>query len=229
MGRPPKYVYKIGDIVDDLECINIIKDKQNYTNYEMKCVICGRTKLMLGPTINRHSGTTHRACGQGLKTKNEVFYERWKAMRVRTTNSNYEHYEDYGGRGIDSEEFKSFIDFYDAMYPSFVEAFEKFGNRTSLERIDYNKSYTKENCTWIELFEQQGNQRKTLYFIIIDSQGNKTYHKNVRLFCREKGYNESVIYDLLNGRIHNAYGLSAKKITKEEYESYINNNKKCND
>ena len=56
------YIYDIGDIVDDLECIDIIKPiKGSGKNcrYTMKCTKCGREKSMIGDCINKHKGTTH--------------------------------------------------------------------------------------------------------------------------------------------------------------------------
>lgn len=113
--------FGINDIIDDMKIIDLTKDKYNRKCYKVKCLKCGREKIMLKSTLTRHSGTTHKSCGKGLKTKSKLFYNRWQAMRTRTNNPNYEHWKDYGGRGIKSDEFEYFIDFYDAMYESFEE------------------------------------------------------------------------------------------------------------
>jgi hypothetical protein len=135
----------------DLKCIGIAKKKKGESyRYVMECQICGRTKEMLSSTIRLEHGITHKACGKGLKTKDEIFYSRWQAMRTRTTNTNYEHADAYSGRNIKSDEFKHFIDFYDKMYDSWLEISSIYGKEnTLLERIDYNGDYSTENCTWI--------------------------------------------------------------------------------
>ena len=124
------YKYNIGDIIDDLLCIDKIypdKGSGKSITYLMRCTICGREKYMLGATIARKSGTTHSACGRGIKTDDKRFYSEWCSMRTRTTNPNYEHYDCYGGRGINSDAFEKFIDFYDTMYESYVVACEIYG------------------------------------------------------------------------------------------------------
>ena len=80
---------KIGDIVEDLICEGKVKRKNNTYKYIMRCKKCGRVKEMLSSTIRKHRGTTHKACGKGIKTKDPIFYLRWQAMRTRTTNKNY--------------------------------------------------------------------------------------------------------------------------------------------
>jgi hypothetical protein len=142
---------KVGDMFGDLKCIGIAKKKKGESyRYVMECQICGRTKEMLSSTIRLEHGITHKACGKGLKTKDEIFYSRWQAMRTRTTNTNYEHADAYSGRNIKSDEFKHFIDFYDKMYDSWLEISSIYGKEnTLLERIDYNGDYSTENCTWI--------------------------------------------------------------------------------
>ena len=207
-GHPPKYIVNIGDIFGDLQCINIFfNEKTRFTNYKMKCLKCGREKIMLAPTIYRGSGIAHRACGKGLKLKDKKFYERWRSMRSRTTNPKIDHYDAYGGRGINSDEFENFIDFYDAMYGSYKELADKIGEEnTSLERIDPNKSYTKENCTWIDKHDQPKNQRRTRRFIAIYPDGTEEICKNVQEFSRNHNLDDQSIYDCLIGNFKQTRG-----------------------
>ena len=117
------------------------------------------------------------------------------------------------------------------MYPSYVEAYAQYGDNISLERVDVNGNYCKDNCTWIDVSRQKSNTRKTVYFQLIDLYGHVYTFKNVRDFCNDHGFNPSVINDLINGRMHTAYNgllIGANRITKEEYES-IMQSEKCND
>ena len=179
----------------------------------MRCTICGREKYMLGATIARKSGTTHSACGRGIKTDDKRFYSEWCSMRTRTTNPNYEHYDCYGGRGINSDAFEKFIDFYDTMYESYVVACEIYGeHNVSLERINVNGHYCPDNCTWIPLSEQKSNQRKTVKFEIIFPNGVAERHKNIHKFAKNHGLNPSCMGDLVSGRLKTYKGFKARRL-----------------
>ena len=56
-----------------------------------------------------------------------------------------------------------------------------------LERIDVNKGYNPNNCTWITHYEQTLNRRDTLY-IMIDGE-----RKKLRTFCEEHGINKHTV------------------------------------
>lgn len=218
--------YNIGDIAGDLECIDIKKEPHVGTKYLMKCAVCGREKWMLGSTIAYQKGITHKACGQGLKTKYPTFYDRWQAMRTRTTNEKYQHYADYGGRGINSDEFQYFIDFYDAMFDSYMELANVIGEKnTSLERKDVNKGYTKENCIWIDKHQQQGNCRKTLHFIVTFPDGHTEIHKNALAFAKEHNLHGPSVVDVLNGRTSHHHNYKFTKIDGNTLSTTIEDQK----
>ena len=122
-------------------------------------------------------------------------------MRSRTTNKNYWAFSEYGGRGINSDEFENFIDFYDLMYESFLIASELYGKEnTSLERIDVNKSYSKDNCKWIHIKEQAGNQRRVREFEAISPTGERYISRNLTKFCKEHNLHRPSASDVLHGR-----------------------------
>lgn len=190
---------KVGDIVDDLICDGKVKRKNNTYKYVMRCKKCGRVKEMLSSTIRRHSGTTHKACGKGIKTKEPIFYLRWQAMRTRTTNKNYWGAKYYSQKGINSDEFANFIDFYDKMYLSFKQLTDKIGaENTSLERIDNNESYTSENCIWVDKHSQPQNNSRIVKFKAIFPDGHYEICKNVREFARVHNLDNSTIFDCLS-------------------------------
>lgn len=197
-----KQPLKIGNVVDDFTCIDIIRKRyqNNITKfYIMKCNKCGRTKEMLSSTIRRKSGTTHKSCGKNLKTKDPIFYQRWTAMRTRTTNPNYHAANCYSQKNIHSDEFTYFIDFYDAMYASYKELADKIGaNNTSLERLDNDKPYTKENCIWIHKQNQPKHTSKITKFEVTFPDGHIEIQQNVREFAKQHNLNESTIRDCLS-------------------------------
>lgn len=205
---------QIGCIYGDLECVKIARtDNRGRKYYKMKCTVCGREKEMLISTIKLEKGIKHKSCGRGLKTKDSVFYSRWEAMRTRTTNKNYWASKHYSERGINSDEFELFIDFYDNMYEDFVKMSKLYGAKNvSLDRIDVNKSYTKDNCRWVYIKEQNGNQRKNKFFEAKSPCGDILIAKNVSKFAREHNLNRGAISNILNGRGYTHKGWKFKYI-----------------
>lgn len=79
-------------------------------------------------------------------------YHSWNSMKNRCNNPKLKEYKNYGGRGIT----------YDTRWEDFREFFKDMGKRpegTTLDRIDVDKDYCKENCRWATKEEQQRNQR----------------------------------------------------------------------
>lgn len=227
-----KYFVEAGKQYDDYICLDKITKKGQGNFYIMKCTKCGKIKEMRGSTVGMHKGTRHKSCGKGLGVSYDAdFYHRWQSMRARTS-PNFWNSENYYDRGINSDAFESFIDFFNAMYPSWLEHKKRFGAKdTSLERIDVDKPYSPENCKWICFDEQKGNLQKSIYFTRQNVQtGEITYHKNALRFAREtKAVPASYIYDVINkNKTYNGYEY--KRITKEEYaEHNLQEYEKCND
>lgn len=175
---------------------------------------------MLGSTVAAHKGTHHKSCGKGLgSSKDKAFYQRWQAMKTRTS-PDFWNKENYYDRGINSDAFASFIDFYNTMYDSWQAHVKIYGAAdTSLDRIDVDKPYTPKNCRWICLDEQKGNMQKTIYFSVQDIRTNKIeYYKNAQAYAEaHPEIPKKYIYDLLK------YNRTYKhkkftRITKEEFE-----------
>jgi len=79
-------------------------------------------------------------------------YQTWASMKQRCNNPNNKHYKDYGGRGIGiCKEWVQFINFYKDMGEPL--------DSMSLDRIDNNKGYFKDNCRWATNIIQGRNQR----------------------------------------------------------------------
>ena len=105
-------------------------------------------------------------------------YQCWCSMKGRCDNEKNPAYKHYGGRGIKyDEKWKEFEGFLEDMQETFEEGL-------TLERVDVNKGYQKDNCVWIPKTEQQKNRRKqsnntsgkTGVFIRTHPTGNVSYY-----------------------------------------------------
>ncbi len=85
-------------------------------------------------------------------------YKTWAGIKRRCNNKNDKRYPDYGGRGIKVcsrwNRFENFL----------IDMGEKPTPNYSIERIDNNKGYNKNNCVWIPQNEQGNNKRNNVIF-----------------------------------------------------------------
>lgn len=86
-----------------------------------------------------------------------AIYNCWSNMIQRCTNTNNTDFNHYGGRGITvCEEWKDFNNFYEDMKDGHLDDL-------TLDRIDNNSSYNKDNCRWATRKQQGRNRRCNLY------------------------------------------------------------------
>lgn len=98
-------------------------------------------------------------------------------MKNRCRNKKLACYPNYGGRGIKyCKEWESLECFRDDMYESYLEHAEEYGEKnTTLDRIDVNGDYCKENCRWVTKGEQSFNRRNSTFVIYEGKTYNLTH------------------------------------------------------
>jgi len=137
------------------------------------------------------------------------FYITWRNLKRRCINPKDNVYKWYGGRGIKCM-WKSFEEFRDDMYESYQSHIQKFGeHQTTIDRIDHNGNYCKENCRWATRIEQARNRRdrRTITF--------KGETKHLNEWALEVGINCETLYE----RIHKHHWKIEEALTKPKQKN----------
>jgi hypothetical protein len=96
---------------------------------------------------------------KNVKIKYKKLYGVFDGMKQRCKNPNRKDFSRYGGRGIS----------FDPKWRTFAGFFKDMGytykNGLTLDRIDNNKGYFKENCRWVTQKEQANNRKNNVKVI----------------------------------------------------------------
>ena len=133
--------------------------------------------------------------GEAMGVYGTPFYKVWQNIKTRCYNKNTSDYKRYGGRGIRvCKRWHNFKSFYKDMFDSYKKGL-------TIERIDNNKNYSRENCRWATRREQANNTRhikrakKYCYKGIEDTIKNWANYLGIKrstLDMRLRSYNWSI-------------------------------------
>lgn len=121
----------------------------------MCCCSCGNNLTLTSYELR--SGKRISCCGCSRKTHGRSrthTYQTWADMKRRCNQPRHKSWKDYGGRGIT----------YCPEWEQFENFFKDMGQRpanTTLDRVNNDGSYCKENCRWATVYQQRRNTRYT--------------------------------------------------------------------
>jgi len=98
------------------------------------------------------TGRANKKHGHSSPVSRSPEYRSWETMKARCCNESNPDYQRYGGRGI------SVCDEWNHSFEAFLRDMGERPKNTTLDRVDFNGDYRKENCRWATPSVQQRNK-----------------------------------------------------------------------
>jgi len=147
-------------IYKNLKVIEEIAPDKKFRRFKTECIKCGKIsdKYMNSLFHTKTWCSCTRVCLVKHKSKYSVeekrLYGIFGTMKQRCNNKKYPQSYLYGGKWIKCE-WNTFKDFYRDMWPTYQEGL-------SIDRINWNWNYCKENCRWADKFTQNNNRSNNI-------------------------------------------------------------------
>lgn len=162
MGKPKKLL-EIGQQFGEWTVIGPNVSIKGNMSALCRCS-CGAEMYMQGTRLRGGHSTSCRECAISTHgMTHSPTFATWASMRLRCNPKNADYYRDYAGRGIkicpEWADFSRFL----------ADMGERPGGMT-IDRIDVNGDYCKENCRWATAKDQAENRRNTIW---VEYKGQK--------------------------------------------------------
>lgn len=185
-----------------LRISHVGKDKREYWIFKCECgnqKIIRKSKVKYGET--KSCGCLNGNFKHGMR--DTPTYRSWSNMRTRCLNPNSNRYKIYGERGI------KVCDRWLNSFENFLLDMGKRPKNTSLDRIDNNLGYSKENCRWATNLEQMNNTSKNKLITYLGET------QSMMNWSRELGFD----YKLIASRLSSGWSFEAS-IKNTKWERY---------
>ena len=152
------------------------------------------------------------------------FYKIWADMKYRCNNPKCKRFMDYGGRGIQYyPEWTSYDGFKKDMWKSYKEHCKLCGEKqTTLDRINVNDHYYKDNCRWADYTLQRVNVRNKEEYCGYNLITNQFYNfNNCAEFCERFGFVREAVTRVLSGKLNMHHNCIFVKIETNSHDAYM--------
>lgn len=177
-----------------------------------RCLTCGNEQEMVRQNAIKSNRENRQHCSKCIsdtfhEMTNTRIYRIWQGVKRRTQDT---FDKNYGGRGIGIDpSWNEFLAFYSDMSDGYAD-------HLTIERIDVNKPYQKDNCRWATNMEQQSNKRNNR---LVQYQGEILHLAEV---CRRSGVSKMKMLIRLNrgmtgdeavqDALNSTYGKSQRRV-----------------
>lgn len=178
-----------------LEIVRTLEERRNtgkslLIQVVVKCKRCGSEHKMLKQNAVKHNKRGSQYCQECIKDRHPSatkvrMRKIWRGILSRCHDPAASGYKHYGGRGISvCERWLDFGRFYEDMR-------DGHSRDLTIERIDVDGDYSKENCRWATNMEQQANKRNNR---VLTYKGRSMHLAEL---CRRTGVSKMKMRDRL--------------------------------
>lgn len=189
--------------------------KGKTTKYGLyECPICLKHFKTISADVRKGKTTKCKSCASTIKNtihglRQHRLYNIWNGIKGRVLNPKNKDYKYYGLKGITiSDRWLKIENFIEDMYPSYKEGL-------TIDRIDNNLGYCKENCRWATMVTQQRNK-------IILMSTNTSGYKGVHFHKKENKWHSIIV---INRKTINLGYFKTSLEAAKAYNNYVINNK----